>query len=90
MEKLQERISSTSFPLYKRYSQAYNVLKSNKYKQYSIKPIKKEDLEKYMSTNLTNNEIKVVTAQKTENEFVIDVSCTFHKKNTSLSSVGIR
>lgn len=78
--KLQEKISSTSLPLYKRYSTAYNVLKSHKYKQYSIKPIKKEDLEKYMSTNLTNNEIKVVTAQKTENEFVIDIIMPQHFK----------
>ena len=40
--KVQEMISSTSLPVYKRYGLAYNMAKSTKYKNYSIKPIKKE------------------------------------------------
>lgn len=64
VSKIQELVSSTSLPVYKRYSQSYNLSKSTKYKTYSIKPIKKEELEKYLSQYLTHNEIKVVTAQK--------------------------
>lgn len=78
--KVQEMISSTSLPVYKRYGLAYNMAKSTKYKNYSIKPIKKEELEKYVSTHLTHNEIKVVTAQKTENEFVLDIIMPQHFK----------
>lgn len=78
--KVQELINSTSLPVYKRYSQAYNLNKSTKYKSYSIKPIKKEELEKYVSQHLTHNEIKVVTAQKTDNEFVLDIIMPQHFK----------
>lgn len=78
--KVQEMINSTSLPVYKRYGQAYNLSKSPKYKSYSIKPIKKEELDKYVSQHLTHNEIKVITAQKTENEFVLDIIMPQHFK----------
>ncbi len=75
--KVQELINSTALPVYKRYGQPYNASKVSKYKSYSIKAIKKEELDKYVSQHLTHNEIKVITAQRTDNEFVLDVSFFF-------------
>ena len=71
--KVQELINSTALPVYKRYGQGYNAAKVTKYKSYSIKTIKKEELDKYVSRHLTHSEIKVISAQRTDNEFVLDV-----------------
>ncbi len=42
-----------------------------------MKAIKKEELDKYVSQHLTHNEIKVITAQRTDNQFVLDVGSIF-------------
>ena len=58
---------------------------STKYRSYSIKEIKKEELDKYVSQHLTSNDIKVITAQKTDNEFVLDVNARKHNNANVLT-----
>ncbi|RNA14792.1 mediator of RNA polymerase II transcription subunit 27 [Brachionus plicatilis] len=72
LSKLQENFNLTSLGVYKRFQQSYSELKSAKPKPIN-RIFKKEELEKFISNLLGSPEFKVVAAQKSEHQFVLDI-----------------
>ncbi|CAF0851068.1 unnamed protein product [Brachionus calyciflorus] len=73
LTKLQENCNLTNLTSYKRFQQSYAEKKYPKYKSYNNRLMKKEEMEKTVSALLGNPDIKVVAAQKTEHQFVLDI-----------------